>query len=305
MTPTIVPGSQPTSPSRRHHRGPLLAVLAVLSTMLVACAERPQGLPEEPPAEPAPLRLSILHCGELVLADPAPFNITTEEAGRLDMVVPCYLIEHPDGTLLWDLGLPFGVQTGEYKMEGAEVRLERTVEEQLAERGLTPADIDYVAMSHLHFDHCGQANAFAGSHHLIQRAEHSAGFGEDGAAVAFFERQHYEALADSETTLLDGRHDVFGDGRVVIHPAPGHTPGHQVLFVDLEETGPVVLSGDLYHFAANRELQRAPVFNFDQEQTIASMQAVEQLLADTGAELWIQHDAGQAEERRWFPDSYR
>ena len=91
-------------------------------------------------------------------------------------------------------------------------------------------------------------------------------------------------------------HDVFGDGRVRIISAPGHTPGHQVLYVDLEEEGPVILSGDLYHFRASHMGRRVPTFNFDSATTVASMDRVDALLAELGAELWIEHDLARYRE---------
>ncbi len=100
-------------------------------------------------------------------------------------------------------------------------------------------------------------------------------------------------MRNNETILLDGKHDVFGDGSVIIMPAPGHTPGHQVLFVDLLEAGPIMLSGDLYHFTENRLHRRVPVFNFDAEMTLQSMETIEAFLTATGATLWIQHDLEQ------------
>ena len=143
-------------------------------------------------------------------------------------------------------------------------------------------------MSHLHYDHAGNANDFAASIWLVQRPEHEAAFGDP---QGFFDRTLYAALETSETLLIDGDHDVFGDGRVVIRSAPGHTPGHQVLFVDLAETGPLVLSGDLYHFPESRTLKRVPTFNFDEAETLASMDAVEDFLIESGARLWIEHDS--------------
>ena len=110
-----------------------------------------------------------------------------------------------------------------------------------------------------------------------------------------FDPRYYGALAGNPRTLLDGDHDVFGDGTVRIISAPGHTPGHQVLLVDLVETGPVLLSGDLWHFRFNRAERRVPVFNTDPGQTLASMERIEQVLARTGAVLWLEHDLAQAE----------
>lgn len=282
----------------------ILAVSLLLP--LVGCGGADAPAPEEAPEmkDEAGLRLYVMNCGTLSLEDVTPFNLTAEEAGSLDMVVPCYLIEHEEGRLLWDLGLPLAVRDGTFPSPGAQLALERSVVEQLADLDLTPADIDYIAMSHLHFDHCGQAADFAGAHHLIQRAEHEAAF-VDEPQVFGFDPALYGALADSETTLLEGHHDVFGDGRVVIRSTPGHTPGHQTLFVDLEQTGPILLSGDLYHFPANRELRRPPHFNSDAEQTLASMEATETFLATSGTELWIEHDATLFANLETLPAFYR
>ena len=86
---------------------------------------------------------------------------------------------------------------------------------------------------------------------------------------------------------------MFGDSSVVIMSAPGHTPGHQVLRLRLPKTGLVVLSGDLYHFEKNRRLRRMPLFNYDREMTLRSMDMIEAFLTRTGATLWIQHDLPQ------------
>jgi N-acyl homoserine lactone hydrolase len=63
-----------------------------------------------------------------------------------------------------------------------------------------------------------------------------------------------------------------------------------VLFVKLAKTGPVVLSGDLYHYPEERALKRVPTTEFNVQQTIASRAAVESFLAQSKAQLWIEHD---------------
>ena len=237
----------------------------------------------------AALRLYVFDCGSLRIADPGRFSLTMDEVSTLELSVPCYLIEHPDGTLLWDAGLSDSLAEGSphTQANGTVTTVTATLRAQLEELGYQPADITYLALSHLHYDHAGNANDFAAATWLVQRPEHEAAFGD---AQGFFDRALYGELEISETMLLDGDHDVFGDGTVVIKSAPGHTPGHQVLFVDLAETGPLVLSGDLYHFPENRTLKRVPTFNFDEAQTLASMDAVEDFLFESGATLWIEHD---------------
>ena len=237
----------------------------------------------------AGLRLYVFDCGNLRIADPGRFSLTMDEVSVLDLSVPCYLIEHRDGTLLWDAGLSDSLAEGSphTQANGTVTTVTATLRALLVALGYQPGDITYLALSHLHYDHAGNANDFAASTWLVQRPEHEAAFGD---VQGFFDRALYAELETSETMLLDGDHDVFGDGTVVIKSAPGHTPGHQVLFVDLAETGPVVLSGDLYHFPENRTLRRVPTFNFDEAQTLASMDAVEDFLIESGAKLWIEHD---------------
>ena len=242
-----------------------------------------------PEPAPASLRLYVFDCGNLRITDPGRFSLTMDEVSTLDLSVPCYLIEHAEGTLLWDAGLSDSLAEGSPHTQenGTVTTVTATLRAQLEALRYQPADITYLALSHLHYDHAGNANDFTASTWLVQRPEHEAAFGD---AQGFFDRSLYGDLETSETMLLDGDHDVFGDGTVVIKSAPGHTPGHQVLFVDLAETGPVVLSGDLYHFPENRTLKRVPTFNFDEAQTLASMDAVEDFLVESGARLWIEHD---------------
>ena len=97
---------------------------------------------------------------------------------------------------------------------------------------------------------------------------------------------------------------MFGDGTVVIKWAPGHTPGHQILYLKLSKTGPVVLSGDLYHYAQERTLDRVPTFEFNPEQTRTTRVAIEAFLKKMGAQLWIQHDFTANAKLKKAPDYY-
>lgn len=275
------------------YAGTAAALLAALA--LAACAQTP----------PPQLALHVFDCGRLAFDDVANFGLTNAETPVREMFVPCYLVVHPAGTLFWDAGLPLSVLgKGEVELEpGVRMSYQRSVLDQLDELGHPAGSIDNVAFSHMHFDHVGAANAFALSTLLIQRTEHDAAFvhGEDNP---IFEPDLYMGLAASNTTLLDGDHDVFGDGRVRILSAPGHTPGHQVLFIDLAQTGPLVLSGDLYHFRESRELRRTPVFNTDAQQTLAAMDKVEAFIKDRQATLWIEHDKALADTLRLAPAYY-
>ena len=283
----------------------VLPATAMLFT-LIGCA----GTGQTPAAETTRSsvttpRLYMLDCGALAFKDISAFGLSNADTPVRDMIVPCYLIEHAGQTLLWDAGLPLSlVGKGSVTVEnGTTLYYERSVVDQLADLGHTPESIDLMALSHLHFDHCGAANAFATARLLIQEPEWDAAF-EHSDQYQVFRPELYEALRTSEKTVLNGDHDVFGDGRVRILSAYGHTPGHQVLFIDLENTGPLVLSGDLYHFRFSRVNRRTPSFNTDREQTLQSMQKVEQFLQASGATLWIEHDRALAATLKKAPAYY-
>ena len=253
----------------------------------------------------ADLKLYVMDCGELGFSEVSLFSVNNVETDVRTMFVPCYLIEHADGTLLWDAGLdPSRVGQGRVTSQPGMYELyEKSVMDQIQEIGYKPEDIDLMALSHMHFDHAGAANYFPNVRLLIQRTEHDAAFNkpEDNP---IFDYELYRELADNPKTLLDGDHDVFGDGRVLIISAPGHTPGHQVLLVDLENTGPLVLSGDLYHFRISRQQRRVPVFNTNKDETLAAMEKVEKLVEERGATFWIEHDMALAKTLKKAPFYY-
>ena len=160
---------------------------------------------------------------------------------------------------------------------------------QMAAIGYAPSDITYLSMSHYHGDHVANANSFARSTWLVRKVERDRMFSD--TPIPRSDPANYSDLKTSKTVLLDkDEWDVFGDGTVVIKSTPGHTPGHNVLFLKLKQTGPVVLSGDLYHYPEERTLNRLPVAEFNKEQTAASRAELEVFLKKTGAQLWIEHD---------------
>lgn len=178
---------------------------------------------------------------------------------------------------------------------------ERSIVDRLADMNINPKDIAYVAFSHLHADHAGGANAFAGSKVLMQKAEWDSALAGN---PEFEPSATFAKLKEAKLTIIEGDYDVFGDGSVKIIYAPGHTPGHQALLVNLEKTGPVLLSGDLYHFSASRTLRSVPKFNYDAPMSLKSIDKVEALLKDTGATLWIEHDKALADTLKKAPQFY-
>ena len=103
----------------------------------------------------------------------------------------------------------------------------------------------------------------------------------------------FEGLANSKTVLLNGEdHDVFGDGTVVIKSTPGHTPGHQSLFLKLANTGNVLLSGDLYHYPEEITYKKVPATDPDREQTAKSRERIEEFVKQNHASCGSSTTAG-------------
>ena len=270
----------------------LIGLLAIISSTLHA-----QSTEDD-------LQLYVFDCGNLRATDIRMFSIGNDETPIRELFVPCYLIKHPEGLLVFDAGLPLSMaEKGEFESEpGVFVRYDTPLTVQLAAMDLSVSDIDKVAFSHMHWDHVGSANLFTDSTLLIQRPEYEAAFLNPENPL--FQSDLYMGLADNKMQILEGDHDVFGDGRVRLIAAYGHTPGHQVLFIDLENTGPLVLSGDLYHFRLSRSLRRVPVFNTNAEDTLHAMDKVEALIEQENATLWIEHDKALADTLQKAPAYY-
>jgi glyoxylase-like metal-dependent hydrolase (beta-lactamase superfamily II) len=257
-----------------------------------------------PAQTPAPLKLYIFDCGTLKSGNPDV--LLARGVKTTDMSVTAYLVVHPRGTLLWDSGVIPDELIQPGGTTEARATVHKTLASQLAEVGFKASDITYLALSHFHYDHSANANNFAGSTWLVQREERTAMFPEVPPANPSNATLRFSALKNSKTQLLDGDHDVFGDGSVVIIATPGHTPGHQSLFMKLPKTGPVVLSGDLYHYPAERTLKDFTPFAAlgNPEREIASKAKLEAFLKEKKATLWIQHDILKYAELKKSPAYY-
>jgi glyoxylase-like metal-dependent hydrolase (beta-lactamase superfamily II) len=272
-----------------------LAALATLSVISPIHAATP----------PKTLRLYVFDCGVLDIPDTSNYQFKPEELASKNMSVACFLVAHPKGTLMWDTG---AVPDRNFKPGGGPATLRyatvrRPLEAELKEVGYSPADITYLAISHFHWDHFGNSNLFARSTWLVRKEERDVMFSEPPSTRT--EPANFSELKNAKTMFITTNdYDIFGDGSVVIKAAPGHSPGHQVLFLKLKQTGPVVLSGDLYHYPEERKLHKIPTSEFNAEQTAVSRAEVEAFLKRTGAQLWIQHDLIANQKLKKAPQYY-
>jgi glyoxylase-like metal-dependent hydrolase (beta-lactamase superfamily II) len=242
-------------------------------------------------APPKSVRVYVIDCGSLNIPDTTPYRLKKEDVATTYMSAPCFLVAHPKGTMMWDVG---PVPDGNFKPGSAPGTMRyatssKPLTARLAEIGYAPRDITYLVFSHFHWDHIGNANLFAGSTWLVRPLERQIMFTDPPSPRT--EPAEYSALRTSKTVIVKEKdYDVFGDGSVVLKSAPGHSPDHQVLFLKLAKTGPLVISGDLYHYPEERKRQLVPTTEFNPEQSASSRASVEAFLKQTGAQLWIQHD---------------
>lgn len=244
-------------------------------------------------------KLYILNCGEGVAGDISRWSPGVNEGKSMDFVDNCYLIKHAQGWFLWDTGIADAVAAMPNGLAPADPRAvfwrrPKTLAAQLDQLGVGPSDIKAMAVSHTHPDHIGNIELFPTSMLYVQKAEYD----WPGANNApQFKPEH-------PVTKLEGDHDVFGDGSVIILSTAGHTPGHQSLLVKLPHTGEVVLSGDAVHFKSNWDNRGVPSNNFSKEQTLVSMQKISETLAKEKAQLWINHDKAQRDSLKMSPEFY-
>jgi glyoxylase-like metal-dependent hydrolase (beta-lactamase superfamily II) len=251
-------------------------------------------------------RMYVINCGENHVKDVSRWTPGVNVGKPHVFSNYCYLIKHAQGWMLWDTGnadrlaaMPAGMTVAGGTIT---VFMKKPLAESLKEIGVAPADIRHFAMSHAHGDHSGNANLFTAATLYVQRAEYAAMFGPEPQKFGFIPA-NYDKLRGNTAMIVDGDYDVFGDGSVTVKPAPGHTPGHQVLVVRLPKTGPVMLSGDMVHLQYSWNFRIAPVFNFNVAQSMATIDQMKEYAQRTRTQLWINHDMEQSAKIPKAPQS--
>jgi N-acyl homoserine lactone hydrolase len=268
-------------------RGFVLLSMAILTVAAPARAQQHHARP------PKDLRLYVFDCG--VIKSPK----------NAEMAVPCFLIADPKGTLMWDVG---AIPDTSFKNDGAPVTLgmfysTRTLKSQLAEIGYAPSDITYLGLSHAHRDHDANCNEFASATWLVRPAERDMLFAQKPTESD--DGSEYSDLRNSKTVLITAdEYDVFGDGKVIVKFAPGHTPGHSVLVLKLAKTGNVLLTGDLWHYPDEVGTDRTLTKEYSMEQTVASRAMILDYVKKTNTLMWIEHDSAANAKLKKSPKYY-
>jgi N-acyl homoserine lactone hydrolase len=256
-------------------------------------------------------RLYRLDCGHSLANDESVWTPGQNVGRSIEFSSTCWLIKHGTQWVLWDTGVPQATLNdpkGWSTLPKLIVyHLDKSITGQLAELGLKPDDVTYVALSHTHGDHIGNVNLFPNSTIIMQRAEYNWIHSPNGTNDNV---NQLMALArkllgtPKHLDLIDGDDDMFGDGSVTLFATPGHTPGSQSLLVHLKNSGFIILSGDVVHLEDNFEKDIVPSLNTDKAASIASMEKVKRMIATYHAKLFINHDKAQEDTLKLLPAFY-
>ena len=260
-------------------------IILFLALAIVSCKKDEKKSVENNKPE---VKIYQLVGGSILVKKLEVFSQDTTYTGQSKQFTDAYyVISHPKGNLMWDAGLPEQLVIPEpYHEPSGVYRIQRpdSLVNQLKSIGFKIEDFQYFAMSHSHFDHTGHANYMKNTTWIVQENEYNPVLGDSLA------QKDPSVSALKKVKKITGDYDVFGDGTVVIKYMPGHTIGHQVLYVEVSGLEkPILLTGDLYHFEENRTNKGVPSFNYDVKQTLESMDKFEAFAKEKNAEVIIQH----------------
>jgi glyoxylase-like metal-dependent hydrolase (beta-lactamase superfamily II) len=221
--------------------------------------------------------------------------LITGASGPMRYPVPGYAVIHERGTVVFDTGLHDTLMSSNEELGGLakvftiELTPDDLVESRLAACGVEVAAVTHVVNSHLHFDHCGRNGPLAHATTLVQRAEWEAA---QRPGRTTYVGVHLDEIGSGHVQLVDGGHDVFGDGTVVCVPTPGHTAGHQSLLVRAgAEAGAdsALLVGDACYLSSMLAGDVLPPFAFDADRQRGSYEVLRRHERE-GTRLLFSHD---------------
>jgi N-acyl homoserine lactone hydrolase len=252
------------------------------------------------------MKLQFIAAGRLRLKK-SVYDRSADRSELFEAPVSVALIRHKQGNVLFDSGChPSVVDHGEerwgslIKVMRPVMRVEDTLLPKLACVGIGPDDIDIVVNSHFHPDHCG-CNQFFRKATIMAHEKEIEAAKAPGAEAAGYLRADFDH--GQPTDAVKGERDVFGDGRVVLIPLPGHTPGTMGAKVDLDRDGSFLLASDAVSLRANLDADTAPRNTWNAEALLKSFAEIRRI-EKAGSTVICGHDDAQWQSLRKGTDAY-
>jgi N-acyl homoserine lactone hydrolase len=241
------------------------------------------------------MKMHILSGGRLRMKKKV-YHSGAQNDEMIDLPVSCYLLKHPQGNVLFDTGCHPTIQSDAQSRWGdmAKIMLpigkpEENVIDDLAKLQMIPEDIDVVVNSHFHTDHCGCNSFFRKATVICHIKELENAQAEDAAAMGFLRADWDHPMPIS---TIEREHDMFGDGKLILIPMPGHTPGMTTALVNLEKDGSFLLASDAVALKHNLETKSNPRNTWSPEKSLQSFHEIEKIIHD-GSTIIYGHDIEQ------------
>lgn len=238
------------------------------------------------------------------------FSSGTLEAGGVEVPVPFFLIRHPEGDVVVDGGNPLAVAQDARAHWGPladQFRARMTEDQhcaaQLRELGVPAESVRQVVHTHLHIDHTGALGHFPEATVVVQARELDAARTADPPHAKGYVRADFDRPG-LDWRAIEGELDLFGDGTIRLFPTPGHSAGHQSLLLQLQETGPVLLTADASDNRAQWEGRLPPRVLSSREDAEHSLEVLRNVAEETGALVVFGHDPDNWSRLRHVPDHY-
>jgi N-acyl homoserine lactone hydrolase len=229
-----------------------------------------------------------------------------DRSETIELPVSSFLLCHAQGNVLFDTGChpsvpddPVGRWGGLAKMMVPIMPPGENVLTSLSCIGVMPDDIDVVVCSHLHPDHCGCNAFFKRASVIVHAKEIAAARAPNAEPMGYLAAEWDFGTFDQ----LSGQRDVFGDGKIVLIPLPGHTPGSIGALVALENSGTFLLAADTVSLRVTLDSNIVPRNTQDSDALLASLDEVRRIEA-RGATILCGHDAAQWETLRKGAEFY-
>ena len=272
-------------------------------------------------ASPSGMKLYAFSSGALTIGKGVLQNFGPMDP-PIQIPVGFFVIHHPKGNVLFDTGNNDKIIDDiNYWPKGAQglnpVRTpDVAIDAQLRKIGMTPDDIKYVVVSHMHLDHGGNIAKFPHATLIIQRDEINFAMFPDEPFNGPFIREDAWALrapngsdkpnAMNMVILENQDYDIFGDGSIVVKHARGHTKGHQMMVVRLPKKGMTILTGDNVYFRENVTKHIPPnlVLAYDPAGIMKAYDYIRLMMATEGADYFTAHDPDAYKAMKHAPEYY-